>query len=74
MALLRGIKKKFGHRLNMELDIQSLFGLLCTAVLMGQDPLTPLLPPILGSYMRTLFVSQDRRHIFLTLWVQPSAR
>jgi hypothetical protein len=23
------------HRLNMELDIQSLFGLLCTAVLIG---------------------------------------
>jgi hypothetical protein len=24
-----------GHRLNMELDLQSLFGLLCTAVLTG---------------------------------------
>ncbi len=24
-----------GHRLNMELDLQSLFGLLCTAVLIG---------------------------------------
>jgi hypothetical protein len=35
MALLQGIKKRFGHRLNMELDIQSLFGPLCTAVLIG---------------------------------------
>jgi hypothetical protein len=24
-----------GHRLNMELDLQSLFGFLCTAVLIG---------------------------------------
>jgi hypothetical protein len=27
----------------MELDLQSLFGLLCTAVLIGRDPVTP--PP-----------------------------
>ncbi len=31
------------HRLNMELDLQSLFGLLCAAVLIGWDPATP--PP-----------------------------
>ena len=31
------------HRLNMELDLQSLFGLLCTAVLIGCYPATP--PP-----------------------------
>jgi hypothetical protein len=31
------------HRLNMELDLQSLFGLLCTAVLIGRDTVTP--PP-----------------------------
>jgi hypothetical protein len=30
------------HRWNMELDLQSLFGLLCTAVLIGR---TPQLPP-----------------------------
>ena len=35
-------------RLNMELDLQSLFGLLCTAVLIGWDPSTPPLPTHLG--------------------------
>jgi hypothetical protein len=29
------------HRLNMELDLQSLFGLLCTAVLIGLCLATP---------------------------------
>ncbi len=29
----------------MELDLQSLFGLLYTAVLIGWDPATPLPPP-----------------------------
>jgi hypothetical protein len=29
----------------MELDLQSLFGLLCTAVLIGGDLATPQLPP-----------------------------
>ncbi len=53
------------HR-NMELYLQSLFGLLCTAVLFGSDPATPPLPPHLGSYTRALLVSQDRRHLFLT--------
>ncbi len=53
------------HRLTMELDIQSLFGLLCTAVLIGWNPATPPppLPPHLGSYARALLVSQDRRHL-----------
>ncbi len=32
------------HRLNMKLDLQSLFGLLCTAVLIGWDPTTS--PPL----------------------------
>ncbi len=31
------------RRLNMELDLQSLFGFLCSAVLIGWDPATP--PP-----------------------------
>ncbi len=35
------------HRLNMDIDLQSLFRLLCTAVLTGWDPATPL-PPALG--------------------------
>jgi hypothetical protein len=34
------------HMLNMELDLQSLFGLLCTAVLIGWDSPTP--PPAFG--------------------------
>jgi hypothetical protein len=39
----------FGHsRLNMELDPQSLFGLLCTAVLIGRETPQPP-PPHLGS-------------------------
>ncbi len=35
--------KSPGHRLNMELDLLSLFGLQCTAILIGWDPVTP--PP-----------------------------
>jgi hypothetical protein len=35
----------------MELDLQSLFGLLYTAVLIDSDPATPP-PPHLGSYTR----------------------
>ncbi len=34
------------HRLNMKLDLQSLFGLLFIAVLIGWDPATPPLPRI----------------------------
>ncbi len=60
------------HRLNMESDLQSLFGLLCTAVLIGWDPGTPPLPPHLGSYTSALLVSQDRRHLFVTPWSMPS--
>ncbi len=62
------------HRLNMDLDLQSLFGLLCTAVLIGLDPpRTPRPPPrILGSYTRALLVSQDRRHLFVTSCRRPS--
>ncbi len=49
------------HWLNMALDLQSLFGLLCTAVLIGNTP-----PPHLGSYTRALLISKDRRHLFVT--------
>jgi hypothetical protein len=56
------------HWLNMELYLQSLFGLLCTAVLIGWDPATPPLRPLLGSYTRALLVSQDKRHLFVTTW------
>jgi hypothetical protein len=34
------------HRLNIELDVQSLFGLLCAAVLIGRDLATPPPPRI----------------------------
>ncbi len=34
------------RRFNMEFDLQSLFGLLCTGVLFGWDPATPPLPRI----------------------------
>jgi hypothetical protein len=53
------------HRLNMELYLQSLFGLhvhSCTHWLRPRHP-----PPThLGSYTRALLVSQDRRHLFVT--------
>ncbi len=57
----------------MELDLQSLFGLLCTAVPIGGNLATPPLPPAmqglhLGSYTRALLVSQDRRHLYVTPW------
>ncbi len=53
------------HRLNLELDLQTLFGLLYAAV---ETPLLPPLPPHLGSHSRALLVSQDRRHLFVTPW------
>jgi len=53
-------------------DLQNLFGLLCTAALIGWDPATPSLPPHLGLYTRALLVSQDRRHLFITPCLKPS--
>ncbi len=49
------------HRLNMELDLQSLFGLLCTAALIGWDLATPPPPP-----------SRIRAHIYEGAIGQPS--
>ncbi len=57
------------HRWNMALDLQSLFGLLCTAVLIGWDPATPPLPPHLGSYTRALLDSKHKRHLEVGLLV-----
>jgi hypothetical protein len=37
-----------------------------TAVLIGWGPQPPPPPPHLGSYLRALLVSQDRRHLFVT--------
>ncbi len=66
------IGKYCTHRLNIELDLRSLFGLLCKAVLIGWDPATSPIPPHLGSHTRALLVSQDRRHLFATTWLYPS--
>ncbi len=53
----------------MKLDLQSLFGLMGTVVLITWDPATPSLPPPhSGSYTRALLVSQDRRHLFVNPW------
>ncbi len=46
----------------MEFDLQSLFGLLQLYSL-AETLQLPLLPPQLGSYTRTLLVSQVRRHL-----------
>ncbi len=54
------------HRLNMELDLQSLFGLLCTAVLYSLAE-TRQLPPLWAHTRgRALLSSQDRRHLLVT--------
>ncbi len=54
------------HRLNMEIDLQSLFWLLCTTVLCTHwlRSATSPPPPHSGSDTRALLVSQDRRHLF----------
>ncbi len=44
-----------------------------TAVLIGWDPTTPPLPRIWTRITRALFVSQDRRHLFVTPWFQDNA-
>ncbi len=52
----------------MELDLQSLFGLLCIAVLIfWRTRNSPPPPPPFGlTYEGALLVSQDRRHLFVT--------
>ena len=60
--------------LTMELDLQSLFGLLCAATLIGWDPATPPLLLHLGSYTRALLVSQHRRHLYVTPWFESTRR
>ncbi len=58
------------HRLNMELDLQSLFGLCVQLYSLAETP-QPQLPPHLGSYTGALLVSQHRRHLFVTPWYEP---
>ncbi len=55
-----------GHRLNMALDLQSLFGLHVHSCTHWLRPRNPPPSPHLGSYTRALLVSQDRRHLFVT--------
>jgi hypothetical protein len=50
------------HRLNMEFDLQSLFGLHLYSCTHWLRPLFSHL----GSYTSALLVSQDRRHLFVT--------
>jgi hypothetical protein len=55
----------------VELDLQSLFGLLCTAVLMAETQQLPPTTRILAHmymYTRARSVSQDRQHLFLIPW------
>ncbi len=63
------------HRLNMEVDNQSLFGLHVTwcAHLYSLAETTQLLPlsPHLARITRALLVSKDRRHLFVTPWKGP---
>ncbi len=58
------------HRVNMELDLQSLFGLLYSfaETQLQPPPLPPPIPQRLGSNTRALLVSQERRHLFVTPW------
>ncbi len=53
------------HRLNMELDHQSLFGLHVHSCTHWLRPRTP--PPRIWAHTRTraLLVSQERRHLFV---------
>jgi hypothetical protein len=47
----------FSRRLKIELDLQSLFGLLCTAVLVGRNNAILPRPPHLGSFTKALLVT-----------------
>jgi hypothetical protein len=52
---------------NMELDLQSLFELLCTGVLIGWDPATPTPSPRIWARIRgRLLDRQDGWHPFVT--------
>jgi hypothetical protein len=55
------------HWLKRELYLQSLFGLLCTVVLIGWDSATPPLPPHFGSYTKgTIGQLRCRWHLLVT--------
>ncbi len=57
------------HRLNMQLNLQIFFGLhvhSCTHWLRPRN--SP--PPRIWAHTRSLLVSQDRRHLFVTAWLE----
>jgi hypothetical protein len=74
-STVQAVRLQVNHRLNMELHLQSLFGLHVQCAQLYSLAETPQLPPplsdYLGSFMRTLLVSQDRRHLFVTLLGEP---
>ncbi len=64
------------YRLNMELNLQRLFGLhahSCTHWLRTRNPPPPPSPPfgIIYEAARALLVSPDRRHLIVTSWLKP---
>ncbi len=66
----------YTHRLNMEVDLQSLFGIHVTwcsqLYSLAEAPCGPQLPPspcIWTRNTRALLVSKDRRHLFVTPWL-----
>ncbi len=66
--------ESFFHRSNMGFDLQSLFGLHVHSCTHWLIPRKPPHGPALGSYTRALLVSQDRRHLFVTLCLLLSAQ
>jgi hypothetical protein len=66
--------EKIPQKIFKKKDLQNLFGLLCTAVLIGWDPQLPPSRPHLGSYTSALLVGQDRRHLFVSPWLELTKR
>ncbi len=61
-----GSTKTLFHRLNMEIDLQSLFWLYAHSCSHWLRHRNSPLHPHLDSYTRALLVSQDSRHLFVT--------
>ncbi len=63
---------EYRHRLNMELDLQSIFGFhvtWCAQLYSLAVTRQPPIPQHLSSYTRALLISQDRRHLFVAPWI-----
>ncbi len=71
--LYRSFSVGYSHRLNLEVDLQSLFGLHVTwcaqLYTLAETPQLPPSPPIWIRITRALLVSQDRRQLFVTPWL-----